>query len=379
VNELVSSWQKQLVLLSQIAELHPQAAYSAYINGFQHKFTYFIRTIPNISNLLQPIEQTIRNKFIPAITGGHYCSDEERELFSLPVKLGGLGIRNLTDWSDIEYNNARSITEKLTTNITEQKKNFNMTKEELSTIKNEMKKARKDRNTNKLSHLRHNMSDKQRRQNDILQESASSNWLTTIPLSEFQYELNKQEFWDCLRLRYGYPIPGLPTRCPCGAEFDIQHSMSCKKGGFVTLRHNEVRDTTAKLLEEVCKNVSVVPVLLPLNGEQFANKTANSSNEARLDVSANGFWVKGQKVFIDVRVFDPNALRYNNQNLAQCYSRNKSEKKRSYNERVLHVDHGSFTPLVFNIFGGMGREAKTFYSRLSEIRQFSIVKSKFTV
>ena len=29
-----------------------------------------MRTIPDISNLLVPIEDTIRNRFIPAITGG---------------------------------------------------------------------------------------------------------------------------------------------------------------------------------------------------------------------------------------------------------------------------------------------------------------------
>ena len=35
--------------------------------------------------------------------------------------------------------------------------------------------------------------------------------------------------------------------------------------------------------------------------------TANTNDGARLDVSARGFWITGQKVFSDVRVFDPNA------------------------------------------------------------------------
>ena len=34
--------------------------------------------------------------------------------------------------------------------------------------------------------------------------------------------------------------------CPCGNKFDIQHSMSCKKVGFVTNRHNNIEDVTAK-------------------------------------------------------------------------------------------------------------------------------------
>ena len=86
--------------------------------------------------------------------------------------------------------------------------------------------------------------------------------------------------------------------------------MSCKKGGFITHRHNELRDITAKLLEEVCKDVEIEPTLTTLTGEEFVYKTANHQPEARLDVSTNGFWIKGQRTFVDIRVYDPNALRY---------------------------------------------------------------------
>ena len=34
-----------------------------------------------------------------------------------------------------------------------------------------------------------------------------------------------------------------------------RHALSCPKGGFPSLRHNEVRDLTANLLSEVCNNV----------------------------------------------------------------------------------------------------------------------------
>ena len=37
-----------------------------------------------------------------------------------------------------------------------------------------------------------------------------------------------------------------------------------------------------------------------------------------------------------------------------------------YNDRVLNVEHGSFTPLVFSSFGGMARECKVFFQRLIE-------------
>lgn len=45
----------------------------------------------------------------------------------------------------------------------------------------------------------------------------------------------------------------------------------------------------------------------------------------------------------------------------------KTKKKRSYNERIIHVDHGSFTPLVFSCFGGMSRECSRFYSHAADL------------
>ena len=82
--------------------------------------------------------------------------------------------------------------------------------------------------------------------------------------------------------------------------------MSYKIGGFIYSRHNEIRDITAKMLDEVCNDVRREPSLIKLSGEVLQNKTSNTKDEARLDVSATGFWSKSQKVFLDMRVFDPN-------------------------------------------------------------------------
>ena len=53
--------------------------------------------------------------------------------------------------------------------------------------------------------------------------------------------------------------------------------------------------------------------------------------------------------------------------LQQCYVKNKQEKKRACNKRVLKIGNGTFTPLFFSIYGSMGRECCTFYSRLSDL------------
>ena len=70
---------------------------------------------------------------------------------------------------------------------------------------------------------------------------------------------------------------------------------------------------------------------------------------------------------MDVRVFNPLAKSHFNQKLSSCYRKNENEKKRAYEERVRNVEHGTFTPLVFSVAGGMGPIATTFYKRLASL------------
>jgi len=48
------------------------------------------------------------------------------------------------------------------------------------------------------------------------------------------------------------------------------------------------------------------------------------------------------------------------------YHRNEN-KKRAYDECVPNVEHGTFTPLVFSVAGGMGPIATTFYRQLASL------------
>ena len=54
--------------------------------------------------------------------------------------------------------------------------------------------------------------------------------------------------------------------------------MICKKGGFISLRHNDLRDITDELLSEVCKGVENEPMLQPLTGETLKYQTAKTEN-----------------------------------------------------------------------------------------------------
>ena len=137
-------------------------------------------------------------------------------------------------------------------------------------------------------------------------QPGASNWLSVLPLSEHGFVLNKREFRDAMCLRYNRDLKGLPSNCPCGQTFDVNHAMNCKKGGFVIIRHNDIRDFEANLLSKVCNDVETEPALQPITREHLPASTIQG-DDARLDVRARGFWRKGQNAFFDVRVTNANA------------------------------------------------------------------------
>ena len=101
----VNEWVAKLKLLTKIAKFYQQAGYCVFTWGFRQKFNYVIWPIPNISHLLQPIGNVIREEFITSLLKGRTWNDEERQLLSPSVELGGMFITNITSISDIEYQN----------------------------------------------------------------------------------------------------------------------------------------------------------------------------------------------------------------------------------------------------------------------------------
>jgi hypothetical protein len=78
-------------------------------------------------------------------------------------------------------------------------------------------------------------------QKRMLRAKETGAWLTSMPDCLNGTELSADEFRDSLRLRFGLVPLGLPERYDgCGQRLSLGHAMSCKKGGLVLLRHNNV-------------------------------------------------------------------------------------------------------------------------------------------
>ena len=45
--------------------------------------------------------------------------------------------------------------------------------------------------------------------------------------------------------------------------------------------------------------------------------------------------------------------------------KHEREKKRAYSQRIMNVEHGTFTPLVFSVTGAEGPETSTFHRHLA--------------
>ena len=178
----------------------------------------------------------------------------------------------------------------------------------------------RERTSSEFNEVYVNMTTSLQRAVDLAKEKGSSTWLTVLPLTEHGFALHKGAFYDALALRYGWPPPEMPTMFACGSNFSVDHAMSCAKGGFPSIRHNEICDLTATLLTEVCQDVCIEPGLQPISNEVLTGATANTQDGARLDISANGFWGGSyQKTFFDVRVFNPHAPSNRHGSLSSCH------------------------------------------------------------
>jgi len=107
-------------------------------------------------------------------------------------------------------------------------------------------------------------------------------------------------------MRYGWKVKGIPTHCACGQTNSFDHSLPCKLGGYTSMRHNQVRNSEARIIREVCRDVQTEPTLLPINENDYERKV-NTADNARLDTTARGLWNSCEETFFDIRITHPSS------------------------------------------------------------------------
>ncbi|MDA8002156.1 MAG: reverse transcriptase domain-containing protein, partial [Alphaproteobacteria bacterium] len=372
VEKKVEEWTEEVLTLSVFARTQPHAAYAAFTHGLSSKWNYLLRLMDlealSASELLQPLECTIRSQLIPALTGQNPPGDLMRELTALPVHLGGLGLINPKTSSSQIHMASKMISAPLVDRVVHQDHQLSDCHVVQQRAKVEVQSKRRVNQQEEASRLQKRLPANLQRCMELAQEKGASTWLSALPIDSHGFALHKAAFKDALSLRYDWPLENSPSHCSCGQPFSVEHALSCPTGGFPSIRHNEVRDMTASLLTEVCHGVSTEPHLQPMTGEAMTHRSANVEDGARLDVAVQGFWGgRFEKAFLDIRVFNPSARSNRQAPLQSVYRRHELEKKRQYEQRIREVEHATFTPLVLSSTGGMGKAASVFYKRLASM------------
>ena len=139
----------------------------------------------------------------------------------------------------------------------------------------------------------------------------------------------------------------------------MRHALNCKKGGFVTIRHNNIRDYEPNLLAKTHTDVET-----NLLFDQLKKKLLMEYLVIMLD-RARGVSRDGQNAFFDVRITNTNSVSQNNVKTEEVLLRFEKEMKQEYNRRIMNVEHGTFTPLVFSVSGVLGKECYMFHKHMA--------------
>ena len=130
-------------------------------------------------------------------------------------------------------------------------------------------------------------------------EGKCSNWLNVLRIDKFHFDLSPVEFRDALGLRYHRPLLRIP--CHCGQTTNIDHALSCRRGGLVIQRHNEVRDSIGDIASLAYHDVIREPVVLEAD-------PANDVSALIAELGISGLWQHQSEALLDIRVVDTDAL-----------------------------------------------------------------------
>ena len=205
-------------------------------------------------------------------------------LYSLPARMGGLGIFKFSEKCKHGYDASKKVSKPLTNLIIQQSEKLPSLTEILE-LRAEVPKSKSNRLNNLLNEVENTLMPEQNRAVQQVKQKGTSNWLNVLPLEDHGFTLTKGDFRDALALHYNKPLRSLPSNCPCGQKLNVTHALNCKKGGFVTIRHNNIYDFEANLLRIVHNDVEVEPQLQQVDNEQF---NGLKEDNARPDIRAKG-------------------------------------------------------------------------------------------
>ena len=372
----LENWRHGVRVLARIARRYPQSAFAGLRLSLQNEWQYLQRVLPDSSAIFQPLADAITEDFLPALFG---ATPEEianlRDLFELGPGFAGLGLPCPTKSGPRNHRMSIDCTKELCKAL--------KTGKELNTASHcrAAREARltaaKERSTAQRASLEtilatHSPADKRR----LERACATGVWLSVMPDDLNGTTLSAEEFRDNLRLRYGLKPLDLPELCDgCGAKFSAEHALSCKKGGLVTLRHDDLAIKWHDLCAKATKPsaVSYEPLIYtrrpaaPTAAPPDAPATEpDLLPEDRGDVACHGFWKRGTTTIFDLRVVDLGAPTYRGSKPQKVLARHEKDKKKKYLDACLERRR-HFTPMVYSVDGMTASETSAAHRKLASL------------
>ena len=274
--------------------------------------------------------------------------------------MGGLGVRDPVESAQQVYWASRKCTGKIISAIKgDEAFSVQEHRDEVAKSHAEVRLEQIELNQKKLDEALEPLDAKKRRAVMRAVGEKNSNWLTVCPIAHYQFDLSAVEFRDALAMRYSRSLLGMSAECDgCGAMFDLQHALDCRKGGLITQRHNEVRDALGDIAALAYKDVIREPIVREADD-------ARAVTALVADLGVRGMWQPQTEALIDVRVVDTDAPSHAHRTVSAVLATAEREKKRKYAEAA-EARRASFSPFVLSVDGVMGREARSIMKRMAD-------------
>ena len=117
------------------------------------------------------------------------------------------------------------------------------------------------------------------------------------------------------------------------------------------------------MLSKTVDDVETEPELQLVTDEVIEGLFGNAS---RPDIRARDVWRADQNAFANVRVTSTHSPSQIHLKTYSVLKKHEQEKKRNYNRHIMKIELGTFTPLVFSVSGGMGKECSMIHKHASE-------------
>ena len=364
IDEKVEGWSRCLKSVIEAGREDPHGLYTAVTKSVLRMPNYVQRGMGGAKEQYAPIDDLIQKEFLPSILGdaSRVITSDERELYALPCRMGGLGVGNVGDAAKQQHVDAIEATSYLTKAI------LGRTKWSSEKYSNTFTKI-----TSQQKSARHDLLEEKKKvlkggyvaQLPLAQKKACENamdkkthYFLTLPPSEAQGTyLTPEEFHDGISIRYGRDPVGIPALCTCQHQcpLTLEHALTCATGGNIIGRHNMLRDE----LEHLAATATA--------GSQWAvEKEVWITDNLKTDLQIRNLEGDGKVAQIDVRICHPAAPSYQGKTTQTILSDAEKIKKITYDPSCRRRGH-KFIPFIITTDGALGVEANVLITKLAAV------------